>query len=119
MTGEPITLEFLARQQQRLLDEIGSMRDEMGTMRDDMQVLTAMVMRLDGTAGLVLDGVAGNAQPASAPRQPRPPPRARARRAEVTYASSPEAAPAAPGGLKPALPPLNIRLGLRLPGGAK
>jgi hypothetical protein len=54
MVEEPITLEFLARQQQRLLDEMGSMRDEMGTVRDDMQVLTAMVMRLDGTVGLVL-----------------------------------------------------------------
>ena len=30
------------------------MCDEMGSMRDDMQVLTAMVMRLDGTVGLVL-----------------------------------------------------------------
>jgi hypothetical protein len=47
MAEEPITLEFLARQQQRLLDE-------MAIMRDDMQVLTAMVMRLDGTVGLVL-----------------------------------------------------------------
>jgi hypothetical protein len=46
MTDEPITLEFLARQQQRLLNEMGS-------MRNDMQVLTAMVMRLDGI-GLVL-----------------------------------------------------------------
>jgi hypothetical protein len=54
MADEPITLEFLACQQQRLLDEMGSMRGEMGTMRDDMQVLTAMVMRLDGTVGLVL-----------------------------------------------------------------
>jgi replicative DNA helicase len=54
MPDEPVTLEFLARQQQRLLDEMGSMRDEMGSMRDDMQVLTAMVMRLDGTVGLVL-----------------------------------------------------------------
>ena len=48
MTDEPITLEFLARQQQRVLDEMGS-------MRDDMQVLTPMVMRLDGTVGLVLN----------------------------------------------------------------
>lgn len=47
MADEPITLEFLARQQQRMLDEMGS-------MRDDMHVLTAMVMRLDGTVGLVL-----------------------------------------------------------------
>jgi len=54
MADEPITLEFLARQQQRILDEMSSMRDEMGSFRDDMQVLTAMVMRLDGTVGLVL-----------------------------------------------------------------
>jgi len=47
MADEPITLEFLARQQQRVLDGMGS-------MRDDMQVLTAMVLRLDGTVGLVL-----------------------------------------------------------------
>jgi chromosome segregation ATPase len=47
MADEPITLEFLARQQQRMIDEMSS-------MRDDMQVLTAMVMRLDGTVGLVL-----------------------------------------------------------------
>jgi len=47
MADEPITLQFLARQQQRMLDEMGS-------MRDDMPVLTAMVMRLDGTVGLVL-----------------------------------------------------------------
>jgi hypothetical protein len=47
MADEPITLEFLARQQQRMLEEMGS-------MRDDMQVLTAMVMRLDATVSLVL-----------------------------------------------------------------
>jgi hypothetical protein len=47
MADEPITLEFLARQQQRMIEE-------MAAMRDDMQVLTAMVMRLDGTVGLVL-----------------------------------------------------------------
>ena len=58
MSDEPITLEFLARQQQRLIEEMRtgfrSMREEMGSFRDDMQVLTAMVMRLDGTVGLVL-----------------------------------------------------------------
>ncbi len=47
MAEEPITLDFLARQQQQILDELG-------TVRDDMQVLTAMVIRLDGTVGLVL-----------------------------------------------------------------
>jgi hypothetical protein len=47
MAEEPITLEFLACQQQRMLDA-------MSTIRDDMQVLTAMVMRPDGTVGRVL-----------------------------------------------------------------
>ena len=47
MADEPVTLEFLARRQERILDELS-------TMRDDMGVLTAMVMRLDGTFGLVL-----------------------------------------------------------------
>ncbi len=47
IADEPITLEFLARQQQRTLEDIG-------VMRDDMQALTAMVMRLDGTVDLVL-----------------------------------------------------------------
>ena len=47
MSDEPVTLEFLARQQQRMLDEMAS-------FRDDLTVLTAMVMRLDGTVGLVL-----------------------------------------------------------------
>jgi hypothetical protein len=42
-----ITLEFLAAQQEKILQEIG-------TMRDDMRVLAAMVQRLDGTVtGLV------------------------------------------------------------------
>jgi hypothetical protein len=54
MADEPITLEFLARQQQRLLNEMRLMRDQMASFRDDIQVLTAMVMRLDGTVGLVL-----------------------------------------------------------------
>ena len=55
---ETVTLEFLARQQQRLLDEtrIGfrAVREELASFRDDMTVLTAMVHRLDGTVGLVL-----------------------------------------------------------------
>ncbi len=58
MPDEPVTLEFLACQQQRLLDEVRtefrSVREEMASFRDDMQVLTAMVMRLDGTVGRVL-----------------------------------------------------------------
>ncbi|MGH7037665.1 MAG: hypothetical protein ACREE4_16895 [Stellaceae bacterium] len=54
MPDEPINLEFLGRQQERLLGEMASMREEMASFRDDMQVLTAMVIRLDGTIGLVL-----------------------------------------------------------------
>ena len=61
MVDEPVTLEFLARQQQRLLEEMRSefrsVRDEMASFRDDMQVLTAMVMRLDGTVGRLLTEV--------------------------------------------------------------
>lgn len=66
MAEEPITLEFLARQQQRVLEEIG-------VMRDDMQVLTAMVMRLDGTVGLFLPEL--RAMHSISARQPHPPPR--------------------------------------------
>ena len=54
MPDQPVSLEFLARQQERILDQMSSFREEMGSFRDDMQVLTAMVIRLDGTVGLVL-----------------------------------------------------------------
>ncbi|MGH6679168.1 MAG: hypothetical protein ACREDL_09610 [Bradyrhizobium sp.] len=47
MPDEPISLEFLARQQERIIDQLNS-------FRDDMQVLTAIVMRLDGTTTRVL-----------------------------------------------------------------
>jgi chromosome segregation ATPase len=40
-------LNFLARQNERILTEIGS-------LRDDMTVLTAMVMRLDGSHSALL-----------------------------------------------------------------
>jgi uncharacterized protein YoxC len=48
MSDEPSAdLGLIARQQRQLLDQ-------MNTLRDDMTVLTAIVMRLDGTvAGLV------------------------------------------------------------------
>ena len=49
-----ITLEFLAGQQVKLLDEMRAMRNEMGQMRDDIRVMAAIVQRLDGTVqGLV------------------------------------------------------------------
>jgi hypothetical protein len=44
---DTITLDFIAKQQRLLLEE-------MGEMRDDMRVVAAMVQRLDGTvSGLV------------------------------------------------------------------
>jgi hypothetical protein len=46
-TSEPIDLNFLARQQQRLSLDVAS-------LRDDMQVLTSIVLRLDGTLTALL-----------------------------------------------------------------
>jgi hypothetical protein len=44
---EEITLDFLAKQQGRIIEEIAA-------MRDDMRVMMAMLQRLDGTVtGLV------------------------------------------------------------------
>jgi hypothetical protein len=49
MSDEPITLEFLARQQAKILDEMAS-------FRDDMTVLTAITMRLEGSmTGLITE----------------------------------------------------------------
>ena len=48
MSGElKIDLEYLARQQQQILGELG-------TMRDDAAVLLAIVMRIDGTVSGLL-----------------------------------------------------------------
>lgn len=43
----PITLEFLARQQRQLIDDVAG-------LRDDMQVLTAIVLRQDGTMAALI-----------------------------------------------------------------
>ena len=45
---EAVTLEFLAAQQRRILDEIAS-------MRDDIKVLTAIVLRHEETVIRVLE----------------------------------------------------------------
>jgi hypothetical protein len=50
VSDEPVTREFLARQQQRMLEEMVS-------FRDDMQVLTAIVMRTDAAVGHLLSEV--------------------------------------------------------------
>jgi hypothetical protein len=48
MIGQPeINLPFIARQLERVLTDIAS-------LRDDMTVLTAIVMRLDNTSAAVL-----------------------------------------------------------------
>ena len=46
-TSEPIGLNFVARQLQRLTVDVAS-------MRDDMQVLTSIVLRQDGTLTALL-----------------------------------------------------------------
>jgi hypothetical protein len=54
--GGTLTLSFLARQQERLVDEIGQ-------MRDDLRVMAAIVQRLDGTMqGLVNEVRASHAR---------------------------------------------------------
>jgi hypothetical protein len=56
MSDAPIDLAFIARQQEQLLSELG-------TMRDDAGVLLAIVMRIDGTVtGLVREIRATHAQ---------------------------------------------------------
>ena len=54
--SDPVSLEFLAHQQQRLLDEMLAMRADLQDLRDarersrdDVAVLTAMVLRLEGS----------------------------------------------------------------------
>lgn len=48
--AETITLEFLAAQQRRMLDEMAS-------MRDDLKVLTAIVLRHEETLIRILEQV--------------------------------------------------------------
>jgi hypothetical protein len=52
-----VTLEFLAAQQRRILDEMGSMRSELALMRDDIKVLTAIVLRHEETLIRVLEQI--------------------------------------------------------------
>jgi hypothetical protein len=54
---ETITLEFLATQQRRILDEMVSMRGEMGSIRDDLRVPTAIVLRHEETLIRVLEQI--------------------------------------------------------------
>ena len=59
--AEAITLEFLAAQQRRTLDELAAIRVEMAgmgtefvTVRDDITVLTAIVVRQENTIKAIL-----------------------------------------------------------------
>jgi hypothetical protein len=49
-TPEPVDLNFLARQLQRVVSDLAS-------LRDDMRVLTAIVMRLDGAQATMLEEI--------------------------------------------------------------
>ncbi len=55
--AETITLEFLAAQQRRMLDEMVSMRGEMGSIRDDIKVLTTIVLRHEETLIRILEQI--------------------------------------------------------------
>ncbi len=55
--AETITLEFLAAQQRRILDEMVSMRGEMGSIRDDIKVLTTIVLRHGETLIRILEQI--------------------------------------------------------------
>jgi hypothetical protein len=48
--GPAVRLDLLARQQERLISDVGG-------LRDDMRVLTAIVLRQEGTLHSLLDQV--------------------------------------------------------------
>ena len=55
MDDTPVTLDFLAAQQQRILDEMGSMRADLRLMKDDIGVLSAMAIRQDRATKTVIE----------------------------------------------------------------
>ena len=64
MAEDRITLDFLAVQQQRLLEEMGLMRSEMSAiggdmqlMKDDIGVLAAMAQRQDRATKTLLERI--------------------------------------------------------------
>lgn len=48
------TLEFIAAQLSRVLDEQRDLREQMAEMREQMVVLTGMVLRIDGSVTALL-----------------------------------------------------------------
>jgi hypothetical protein len=55
MADEAVTLDFLAKQQRQILDELASMRAQFSVMQDDIRVLSAMAMRQDNSTKSMLD----------------------------------------------------------------
>lgn len=55
MANEAITLEFLAKQQRQIIDELVAMRTQFSVMQDDIRVLPAMAMRQDNSTKSFLD----------------------------------------------------------------
>ena len=54
---ETVTLELLAAQQRRLLDELDLMRSEMALIRDAIKVLTTIVLRHEETVIRILEQI--------------------------------------------------------------
>ena len=64
MSDHPITLDFLARQQQKLLEEMVAMRNDVASVRgdialikDDITVLAAMAQRQDRATKTLLERI--------------------------------------------------------------
>ena len=56
--ADTVTLEFLAAQQRRLLDEMALFRTRFAVVEDDIRVLSAMAIRQDNTSKAVLEHIA-------------------------------------------------------------
>ena len=50
-----MTLDFLAKQQRQIIDELAAMRAQFSVMQDDIRVLSAMAMRQDNSTKSILD----------------------------------------------------------------
>ncbi len=55
MAETPVTLDFLATQQQRILDEMSTIRADIRLMKDDIGVLSAMAIRQDRATKTVIE----------------------------------------------------------------
>jgi uncharacterized coiled-coil DUF342 family protein len=55
--AESVTLDFLAQQQARILNELAEVRTEMRSLRNDMDMLIRMVVRLDRTVDAMREDI--------------------------------------------------------------